>query len=1105
MMMAGVTPNVCAACSSLPSDQRCRSIYGVSIPCAASAPETEWSISHIPIKYHRDTTVAAMDASMWVADASAPDGFRPTPVSAPVADSVMQASQLTRLGVVLQWKEASPPDETTSRIPDTVFNASATIDQCACIWATLFQGYHQFQIRDYLEQVGRAWVANYREDAFYYEYVLHQERDMAAPVPLFGLFYNPFSVVLNQLRALASTASAKDSSKLRDLRLIWYDYVMTVCLQYYCLVRSRWLVVDTQGSSFREMNPPFLLMVFTSFDVKQPALSSPVFSTPLHTPEELYAFAMLPDTTFNTLYICVINLINESSLLPDAFRVTRKEMLEEMSTNMWTKLTQERFRQQPIDRFESEVYKAKPSAYRNRSGKEGTGLVVMRPTKMFGEKDPPKGMQYVRVSPRTNDNMFDRTRIVDIFSHMFFSPLDAVFSLSKSDHYAWYAEACGYSAAAVDFSLTSAENAGRDFPRIKHFNDVVAHQLYKFMRVSYQQAYNTLASQMLTRSLAALPTTTIEFDAKLSQGVPSKNIEAANTVMPLPSEARYSAGRPSSSTSQVFHPCCNGSPYTDNPRYPVHAPISSPLGMSAHAFVWMIRTTPASPHLVDGRIVISGVLQPVDDGDRVFLQIRERGVMFRNYMWMPVAGENSYQLLKELYDFFGKWPLAKPISELDSYSVLRIMLLLLRDENKAVRFVWDAFKEKVNGDMRALLCNLQCSYLEWRDEVLDYYDKHVKSKPQSPAAHFLDRVRTEWDGCSAVSPSREVVQLLLSSSAVADTLDSVFKLSEVSQAEDGTVVTQDSPLLMCREAYLARRPVLEHIPRQFQLRVHVKPDLAMSLSPESMLQYMALVIDKVYLDPIRRVCSVLFPEDIVRYGVPAQSLTWHQLAHPPKQRYPRTTALLQLMYNCVSHDAELRTELGDISDRVKRRRLNEPTAEDEAVGDPKVLYTSSSKAATLLFSLLLDKHRAQQQQAFTAPVASLFSKLQDAFDYNRGIPDSQMMVLLKQFERAVHSDLYVYRQVREQTLEHAKDLLQPLVSMPEQVFVEMAAVVRDMLTDKHALPDVRKQQLKDWLVNKVYDTPCVKRLREAAGVSLTYASSNTRINGTGYSFLTSAR
>jgi hypothetical protein len=591
---------------------------------------------------------------------------------------------------MLQWRQPASPDGLSSRIPAIIFQEDETLFGAAVdTWATLFQHYTQFDVNAYYTETNTAASANAvfigatAEAQYYYSVLLDGTIDELAPVPLFGKFQNNYSLVHALFHSCAKT-NGVDANKVRQLRLSFYDHVFCVCLQYYALVRKRFLVLDTSStqSTFADSHSPFMLMMFLHYEVTGATIAHQYDVSTMHGCQELaLAVGLIP------FVLTVLRAINTHLGGTDDPLFTRDDPVElsladdddggeeeegdeprpktkkarsrskkaavasaDGFTNLWNTLVQTRFRECPIHDYVVQVYKATPHAHKahaNESEIEAqTSLITFAPKVIYRGIKNVKNVFYNQNIGRSRSSFpIQRQRIVSMFVHHYFTPLHPVFELSAqhdADARNWYDGNCKEPLMAIDmkYYMDRVDALKFDVNRlctfihhVKNLQDVLAWQLDRFMKLSYSPTFTTALSTQFRAMVHTLQyhgasqSTLNKRGFSLPRISPWKNLDAANSITLSPERLRASVTRPQpdndAKTSLLFHPQREGSLYATLPSHEANAPMTSPAAISLHAFMWMINTAPrdhTSPTYRGNRLTIPNVLTFEPDTDHVSIE-----------------------------------------------------------------------------------------------------------------------------------------------------------------------------------------------------------------------------------------------------------------------------------------------------------------------------------------------------------------------------------------------------------------------------------------------------------------------------------------------------
>jgi hypothetical protein len=1039
----------------------------LSVPCSVTHPEVEFVLEATPPKVHRLINVPHVDYSLLIDHGNDHCASPPLSGSVPASYKMptsVRPTHLCPIGVELKWR-AADPGALVSRIPAAVWSSSKSADEATALWAALFREYRQFSIADYLQEMGITPTAPaMTAQQFYYDHVLAYDTvDTSAPVPLFGFLCNPYSIVLNLLSALAFGA---DATKLRDLRLVFYDHIFIVCLQYYCVVHNRFLVRDVTADTFNEASPAWLALLFLNFD----CLRGDKPEADISTRDGLFAYCALPDTCVMSFYNTVHRRVNESLDAAHPFYVEGRDG-DEVSTDLWTRLVQHRFRQQAVENYDLEVYKAKPQAHRAKESiREETSVIQTVPRKIYGDNNSCLGRRSARTGKRTIADEPMRRRVCDHMAHQSFSPIAPVFQLEQVRDGSLL-HRVGFHARAVDFRWhytggVVQPDIVHTFREVVELQDAVAWQLDRFMRVSYEKTFTTLLSAFYQRCAGDVCFMDKSLHLPLARGQSwHGNVHAMGMVTPTADRARYSVMRPSSVSSILFHPRRECSPFAAMEAHPIHSPIVSPAGISVHAFIWMVRSAPVSPYLVNGHFHVPGVLSfelGREDGETISIQ--DDGIHLRNYRWIvPAKCGAPFLTLKHLYYFFVQLDNETALDSLRVYDVYRTFLLLVPDEREAVRFVWDVYRRKALGCMHTVWRWLYISYTAARRTVFHTYEVVMK-KQLKLAVAFIDKLRAGWDSCSRVVPTREVAATLICSESVYEATDG--RLSQLRFEEQPPGILGQSPLEVCRYVYRDRAGLLPTVlPPGYLCVVRAADgDYSTCSTALAVMYFIAYCVDRVCVDPVRETCAVMFPEDAVRYG--DELKTWHEMLHPRPEAYPHLAQLLRSIYKQVGSNADLRNELTSIAAReVSKLNMDVEGGDD----DPLAVHTKSSEAAAIVYKLLSDRKRVSP---LSSAMASTHVKLKDAFEQNRGLTHARVRQEMSVMVGRAKMDMFMDGVVNKETLCAALRALSPLLEPPDA----LREIYTALLGLRMTLAPLEQIRFRQWF-RESPETPILKKLR----------------------------
>jgi hypothetical protein len=1029
---------ICKDCHSKPPEERCLGINNQQF-CTISTPEREWNIMQAIGPYHvpRITAFPVYDYGLWTDTRL---GWQPAPIG--VEKTLKKPTELIPIGTLIEFKNTLTSAH-ISHIPSTVFDKNISIDECSLTWSTLFKDYVHFSVESLNEEQNTSFTT---ETDFYY--ALIGTLDTTCVIPLFGREKNAFNIVHIMLSGL----------KTDSAHLVLYDYIASICLQYYTLVRKRILVVDTRTNRFSDANPPFQIMIFLEYDGTRGYKRGSNISK-LKTKEGLLEYAL--NQTFVTFYYAVLVCIITSLHLSDPFYSSEDKVLDsaqKVMSNLWTYLSQARFREQTIKDYELEVYRAKPEAHKASEvgNKKHTSLIYFKPKqKLRTNTTNFANTSYRFVNHRGNQFANERKRVVSLYIHQYFNPLKPIFTL-KSDYHAFCFSRPSHSLNLVVYAKSKQISELKHiFDKVVELQNAIVWQLDKFTRKTYADDLVKALRQQYDQALRQYTPAEVKANGLLVKRERVwSDIWTAET--PAIERMRYSVFEPSGACSPVFHPRHACSPYKGIETHDIHAPIDSPAGISIHAMKWMIRTSPALAHVTpdtnNNRLNIPGVLTfDIDADDRRLAYDHERGmILFRNYAWKPPIGKDCYLLMSELYSFFASISVDTRLNSINMHRMYRILVFILLDEPKVIRLIWDIYCSSNNNNMHQVWRVLRASYYKHRHDI---FDDMEDVKPKSTRiSTFIETMRTDWDGSNYVNPTTDQMITLLSVSAITTVTCAksfTFTFQEYTENVDAET-SQDSPLDQCREAYASRTLIPPTVSLNYstvidqQGKYRLKPN-----TPAILHKTLSIVVLEEYLGRIRRYTSILFPADAMRYN---GTLTWSKFCTPKPDPFPVLSRLVGDLYSQLATSRDLKEELYAIAEHEKKRKRLELTVEEEQE-EPIINQSPAYNIGKMMFNLLNDYKTDTSRE--------LYEVLREVYDPSKGRDDVNIARAMNDFISLARLDLYTYKAIHDDTLLHTAKQLAPYIANPQDLYKTILNTIANSLPLK--LDVVGQTSLKGWI------------------------------------------
>ena len=161
--------------------------------------------------------------------------------------------------------------------------------------------------------------------------------------------------------------------------------------------------------------------------------------------------------------------------------------------------------------------------------------------------------------------------------------------------------------------------------------------------------------------------------------------------------------------------------------------------------------------------------------------------------------------LKFLYSFFRNmlnYNMALHQAPVDLF--FRVACVLLLDESKAIRLVWDVYSTQ-QLSMYALWTTLRTQYAA--RYLKDFSLYHARGEANELV--LLNQIKSTWDRCSRIQITKGQVVTLLSPLMVNSLInkDVRHKYSLTEENTNPSLESQESPLAMCRQAYETRTPL----------------------------------------------------------------------------------------------------------------------------------------------------------------------------------------------------------------------------------------------------------------------------------------------------------
>jgi len=714
---------------------------------------------------------------------------------------------------------------------------------------------------------------------------------------------------------------------------------------------------------------------------------------------------------------------------------------DKVFANVWVHMNQARFREQYIDQYVELIAVRLQGLSKGPTIKmivDGIGYseipspFLLRPRKTNKTNTVNvKNMGYEMLPLRTTD---DKTiKIVQLMGHLYFDPINAVMNLELLDTFSLAAKPAKPSskatparpsrkvepanpkpqaAVSIDSSSSSTESgisassigesglsesrregesashlAGlcvRDegaLRRMCNYEDVIFWQLSKFTPVSREKDINAALRAHWVDSRLVHDKRPYTFE----------NMDCAGDAVLGADRIRFTESHPFLRNAMLFHPRDKGSPFQTINAHSVHAPLTSPAGISFEAFDWMLNRSQASlsRKLVtsDGFVHIPGVLvrahasaaaalnreqacttlvvakrsfqpqapqpqafqpqapvstpsirpsmpaapaasiNPQPDASPSSLSFDSDSDSFYIHGYRWTPRDREPGCFTKLITLYGL--LGKPLAKMRDSDIFDLGRLLLCDESLAVRLVYEAKCNEYSGDRRHAWKMMQASYLKKRSGVLAQCEE--KANKYAKIRTFFSSLANNWDGVSAIKPSAEAI-INVSDSSLLKRYVELAALKETLKP-DAEEPSQESALALISTTVSTRADThSNNIPAVFNfsfkgITISDDPADGIVVSMVALLNYMCV------FEELTVFTTTQFPRDVLRYGFKG-SMSWADLSRSDDCPFPVMKRMLASIFRTIDNDPRLLRECSEAGAWITKRKLshvyNNGSSSDEA-------------------------------------------------------------------------------------------------------------------------------------------------------------------------------